>query len=225
MILARLAITIMLIAAMTAGSAAHQSSSAVSGPADDYVYQLASPGTYQLPVIKPAAGGMVLDESGRAYELTDLLTGRFTILALIYTRCGDLCTLATMRLAQLRDLAGRALGGKLRLITMSFDPDYDTPKRMAEFAEPWRSAGEGANIPWLFLTGRTRASIDPLLAGYDQPLAPKADMSSGLGNISHLMRVFLIDDSARIRNIYSPDFLDPRLLLNDLLTLEKDRKG
>jgi selenium-binding protein 1 len=33
-------------------------------------------------------------------------------------------------------------------------------------------------------------------------------------------RVFLIDEKARIRNIYSPDFLDPRLMLNDLLTLE-----
>ena len=33
-------------------------------------------------------------------------------------------------------------------------------------------------------------------------------------------RVFLIDEKVRIRNIYSPDFLDPRLMLNDLLTLE-----
>jgi len=32
--------------------------------------------------------------------------------------------------------------------------------------------------------------------------------------------VFLIDEKARIRNIYSPDFLDPRLMVNDLLTLE-----
>jgi protein SCO1/2 len=70
-----------------------------------------------------------------------------------------------------------------------------------------------------------RLAVTIMLIAYDQPLAPKADMNGGFGTISHLMRVFLIDDSARIRNIFSPDFLDPRLLLNDLLTLEKDRKG
>ena len=194
----------------------------LSGPADNYVYRLAEPGTYQLPEIKPAGGGMVLDERGRPHELKYLLGGHLTILAFIYTRCGDLCPLATMRMAQLKDQAEQSAVRDLRLITMSFDPDHDTPERMAEFAEAWRGP-EAVSGTWLFLTAPSRQAIKPLLSAYGQPLAPRADKGDGSGSISHLMRVFLIDEHGVVRNIYSPDFLDPRLLLNDLLTLELER--
>ena len=220
MIIAKLGIALGLVVAMAVASAAHDGAKHVVGPADNYVYQLAGPGSYRLPVIKDAADGIVLDQTGARHEMRDLLTGHITFLAFIYTRCGDICPLATMRLAQLRDLAGSTDGDKLRLITMSFDPDHDTPERMAEFAKPWLDANDHSRTPWLFLTAPNRAAVEPLLAGYNQPLAPKADKSGASQPISHLMRVFLIDEKARIRNIYSPDFLDPRLMLNDLLTLE-----
>ena len=163
---------------------------------------------------------MVLDERGKPHELKDLLRGHLTILAFIYTRCGDLCPLATMRMAQLKDQAQHSAVKDLRLITMSFDPEYDTPERMAAFAEPWREAEALPDNSWLFLTTPSRQAVEPLLSAYGQPLAPNGDQRDGSGSISHLMRVFLIDDQGIIRNIYSPDFLDPRLLLNDLLTLE-----
>jgi protein SCO1 len=226
MILAKIMLAATLIATMTVGSTAHDGADEVAGPADHYVYRLAAPGSYRLPVIKPAAGGVVLDERGGQWDLKNLITGHFTILAFVYTRCADVCPLATMNLAQLRELATRSYDGRLRLITMSFDPDHDTPQRMAEFAQAWRDPQEDSRVPWLFLTAPTRASIEPVLAAYNQPIAPKADnKNDALGSISHLMRVFLIDDAARIRNIYSPDFLDPRLLLNDLWTLQKTQRN
>jgi len=220
MISAKLGLAFGLVAAMSLGAAAHDGRQHVVGPADNYVYQLATHGSYRLPVIKDAAGGIVIDQTRARHEMRDLLAGHVTLLAFIYTRCGDICPLATMRLAQLRDLAGSAGGEKLRLITISFDPDHDTPERMAEFAKPWLDADDHKHAPWLFLTAPNREGIEPLLAGYNQPLAPTADKNGAFQRISHLMRVFLIDEKARIRNIYSPDFLDPRLLLNDLLTLE-----
>jgi len=225
MTFAKLLITAVFLLAMTIQDFAHEgvrqdNSGELSGPADSYVYRLAEPGTYELPAIKPAAGGMVLDERGKPHELKHLLRGHLTILAFIYTRCGDLCPLATMRMAQLKDQAARLTVKGLRLITMSFDPDYDTPERMAEFAKPWREAEALSGNSWLFLTAPSRQAVEPLLSAYGQPLSPRADEGDGSGTISHLMRVFLIDDLGLIRNIYSPDFLDPRLMLNDLLTID-----
>ena len=220
MIFAKLGLALGLVSAMAVASAAHDGTKHVVGPADNYVYQLAAPGSYNLPVIKDAAGGVVLDHTGARHEMRNLLAGHITFLAFIYTRCGDICPLATMRLAQLRDLAGSTGGDKLRLITISFDPDHDTPERMAEFAKPWFEADDHIRTPWLFLTAPSRESIAPLLTSYNQALAPNADENGAFKQTSHLMRVFLIDEKARIRNIYSPDFLDPRLMLNDLLTLE-----
>jgi cytochrome oxidase Cu insertion factor (SCO1/SenC/PrrC family) len=222
---AGLALTALVSVAMSLGALAHDAPHKLTGPADRYVYELAAPGTYRLPVIKPAGGGIVLDETGARYELKDLLAGRLTILAFVYTRCGDVCPLATMRLGELRELAGRAGLGSLRLITMSFDPDFDTPEKMAAYAAPWRDGADAVRVPWLFLTAPSRTAIAPMLKAYNQPVAPRADTGDALGPISHLMRVFLIDTMARIRNIYSPDFLDPRLLLNDVLTLDAAAQG
>ena len=54
-----------------------------------------------------------------------------------------------------------------------------------------------------------------ILEAYGQPI--------GLGGAeappTHLLRVYLIDGQRRIRNVYGLDFLDPRLVLNDVRTL------
>ncbi len=225
MTIARFAFAAAVLATASAGALAHDGAEKITGPADSYVYELAAPGTYRLPVIKPAASAAVLDDKGGRHELSDLFEGHLTILAFIYTRCGDVCPLATMYMSKLRDMAAHHGKGKLRLITLSFDPDHDTPEKMAEYARPWRDDDEAPALPWLFLTAPSRAAIAPLLRAYNQPIAPKADSDNGLSQINHLMRVFLIDEKRRIRNIYSPEFLDPRLLLNDVLTLAGTAQG
>ncbi|MGB5624959.1 MAG: hypothetical protein WBM61_04440, partial [Woeseiaceae bacterium] len=40
-----------------------------------------------------------------------------------------------------------------------------------------------------------------------------------IGTMSHILRVFLIDANKNIRNIYSPSFLHPDILLADILTV------
>jgi cytochrome oxidase Cu insertion factor (SCO1/SenC/PrrC family) len=200
-------------------AAAHGDHVEPSGPADDYVYPLAAPGSYELPVIKKAGDGVLLDETGRERRLGALLEGRITILAFIYTNCAEVCPLASQRLADLQDLA--AATGKSRhfqLISVSFDPANDTPDVMARYAETWRS--DEADAPdWFFLTAADEPALTPLLKAYDQPVAEKPEGDTAGGNLSHLLRVFLIDPEKRLRNIYSADFLDPRLVLNDVLTL------
>lgn len=195
----------------------------VEGPADAYVYELAAPGSYDLPRIKPATGGRLLDETGTAVDLGALFEGRLTILAFMYTRCGDVCPLAALRLADLQRLAAAdtAVAGRLQLVSLSFDPEHDTPEVMADYAETLR-APEIDAPRWLFLTAAGRAAMAPLLEAYDQPVARKADPDAPGGPLSHLLRVFLIDGEGFVRNIYSADFLDPRVLMNDVLTLQKE---
>lgn len=195
----------------------------IEGPADAYVYELAAPGSYDLPRIKPATGGRLLDETGAAVGLGALFEGRLTILAFMYTRCGDVCPLAGVRLADLQRLAAedRRLTGQLQLVSLSFDPEHDTPAVMADYAGMMRA--QEIDAPrWLFLTAAGRAEIAPLLAAYDQPVGRKADPDDPSGPLSHLLRVFLIDGDGFIRNIYSADFLDPRVLMNDLRTLQME---
>lgn len=192
----------------------------IEGPADAYVYELAAPGTYALPRIRQAAGAALLDENGKAVDLGALYKGRLTILAFMYLRCGDVCPLAMTRMADLQVLAAEdpVLSKKLQLISLSFDPAYDTPERMAEHGRAMRLPDAGAP-DWLFLTSQSEAALAPVLKAYNQPVGRKADPDDPSGPLAHLLRVFLIDGQGSIRNIYSADFLDPRLLMNDLKTL------
>jgi protein SCO1 len=185
-----------------------------------YAFPIAKPGTYRLPPIKPAAGGEVLDESGRSHDLARLLSGRTTVLAFIYTRCGDVCPAATLDMSRLQDLAGndRETSRRMQLVTMSFDPEHDTPEVMRAHASQWRSGDRNAPI-WLFLTSPGPQTLAPMLKAYNQPVQEKADQASLGGPLHHVFRAFLIDKGGLIRNIYSLDFFDPELVLNDVRTI------
>jgi cytochrome oxidase Cu insertion factor (SCO1/SenC/PrrC family) len=204
-------------------AAAHESTLKIEGPADAYVYELAPPGSYELPRIGKAADAALLDGNGELVELGELFKGRLTILAFMYLRCGDVCPIATTRMADLQVLAAEdpALAKRLQLISLSFDPAYDTPARMAEHGQAMRLPDAGAP-EWLFLTSEDEAAIAPVLKAYNQPVGRKADPGDPSGPLAHLLRVFLVDGEGYIRNIYSADFLDPRLLMNDLKTLQME---
>ncbi len=217
----RAALTLSL-AVLASGAAAHEGHKPHSGagPAASYAFPIAKPGSYSLPAIKPAGGGPVLDETGRRHDLAELLRGRIAVVSFIYTRCGDLCPAATLDMSRLQDLAAKdaSASRRLRLVTMSFDPDHDTPVVMREYAEQWRSAVQPAP-EWLFLTAADRDTLAPLLSAYNQPVDRKRDSASPAGPLHHIFRAFLVDGEGRIRNVYSLDFFAPELVLNDVRTL------
>jgi hypothetical protein len=60
------------------------------------------------------------------------------------------------------------------------------------------------------------------LAAYNQTLGAMPEQQSSTGTLTHIFRAFLVDREGDIRNIYSLDFLDPKLVLNDVRTLLLD---
>ncbi len=187
----------------------------------DYDYDPPAPGSYYLPVIKPAADGTLLDTNGKAVSLRDLTHGRITIMSFIYTRCAaqKACPYATGVLGQLHELSvnDKTLARKMRLVSISFDPTYDTPQRLASYSKAIRDEGNGCE--WRFVTAKSPAQLAPILAAYDQAVDKRPNESDPQGPLYHTLRVFLIDDKGRIRNIYSSGTLDLRLVLSDVKTL------
>lgn len=184
-------------------------------------YEVPVPGSYELPAVKPAADGAVLDSAGQARRLRDLTRGKVTVMSFIYTRCADAtaCPLATGVLRQLHAASAEdhGLAAGLRLISMSFDPETDDPERMAGYARV-------ADVPppaaeWQFLTTASSAAVEPILADYDQAVDRKAEPRAPTGPLNHSVRVYLIDRTGMIRNIYSSATLDARLILTDIRTL------
>lgn len=192
----------------------------------EHDYDPPLPGSYLLPVIKQAGGGRLVDSKGKSIELSDLTRGRITVLSFIYTRCaaGRACPYATNVLGQLHLASADDpnLVGKMRLVSLSFDPDYDTPQRLASYAEAVRDTDRGCE--WDFATAKSAAELTTILDAYGQAVNKRADPLDPEGPLYHVLRVFLIDSEGRIRNIYSSATLDPRLVLADVKTLLLENK-
>jgi len=187
----------------------------------DADYEAPIPGTYALPVIKPAGDGEVIDSQNHSLHLRELTHGRVTVMSFIYTRCAatKACPFATGVLRQLHQESQNdpTLAKGLRLLSISFDPGVDTPERMAEYSTLARTEHPAAE--WKFLTTRSHAQLQPILDSYGQAVNKRANPNDPQGPLYHILRVFLIDAEGNVRNIYSSDTLDPRLVLADVKTL------
>jgi cytochrome oxidase Cu insertion factor (SCO1/SenC/PrrC family) len=192
----------------------------------DYDYDPPVPGSYALPVIKLAPDGAIIDSNSKSLNLGELTHGRITVLSFIYTRCAapKACPYAAGVLSQLHALSAddKALATNMRLVSLSFDPDYDTPQRLGEYSEAMREQKSGCE--WRFATAKSDAALESILKGYGQAVDRRSNANDPQGPLYHILRVFLIDREGRIRNIYSSATLDPRLVLADVKTLLLEEK-
>ena len=183
-----------------------------------------APGTYTLHRIMPAPEGRVLGINGRAELLSRYTRGEITLLGFIYTTCIDPegCPLAYRVFDALKDAiaATPALHGKVRFVTLSFDPARDSPEVMRRYAGS-RAVEKGGGLRWYFLTTRSARELMPLIEGFGQDIRVTFDRSGTRPRreLSHVLKVFLIDRMGDVREIYSSTFLYPRVVLNDIETL------
>ena len=180
------------------------------------------PGTYRLPQLGMAADGNVLDSAGHPLTLHHLIghSNKVVLLSFIYSTCSDVngCPLATAVFHKLKNRLEKepALARRLRLITLSFNPEHDTPERMKEYGE----AFQGKDVEWLFLTTRNEQALQPILRSYKQTVEKIYDAEGKFTNtFSHNLRVYLIDQHKQIRNIYNTELLHPDTLISDIQTL------
>jgi len=190
---------------------------------EEFNFDPPSAGSYKLPSIKPAADGKVLNTRGETKSLKALLGGKISLLSFIYTRCTDAqgCPLATAVLYEISDASevDPVLAKNLRMISLSFDPEHDTPEVMAKYRGD-EDSHKASRAEWIDLTTTSEAELKPILKAYDQVVRRKKD-STGVPTdaFGHQLRAYLIDRKGQIRNIYGLGFLDPRLLATDVYTL------
>ncbi|MGH8056039.1 MAG: SCO family protein [Candidatus Entotheonellia bacterium] len=99
-----------------------------------------------LPLYSVLPDFRLLERSGRAFGLSDL-RGRVWVANLFFSHCTDACPSETAEMAQLQ----AEFGGEpeFRLVSISVDPERDTPQVLARYAD--RNGADPER--WLFLTG------------------------------------------------------------------------
>jgi len=196
---------------------------------DEFVKGVFSPsfvapaaGTYELPPIRRVADFVLRDSTGRALSTREVTAGKVTVVSFIYTSCPERlgCPLASLALQDLQGrLRGEGLSRAVALLSISFDPERDTPAQLAKYARVY-----GADPAlWRFMTAPSSRVLEDVLESYGQDRAPVYDRRGRFtGRYSHVLKVFLVDEAGFVRNIYSAGFLVPDLVINDIKTVLAD---
>lgn len=107
----------------------------------------------------------LIDHNAQPHELRgDLDTGALLVMTFSYTLCGSICPIGNDIMAQLDDEVGTVGGRDVRLLSITIDPQNDTPAMMAEAARKF-----DASDRWLWLTGRP-SDIRRLLQSVGAPV-------------------------------------------------------
>jgi protein SCO1 len=158
----------------------------------------------ELDVLGPVPDVALADQTGAALRTADL-AGRVLVANFIFTRCPTVCPVTSLKMKRL----GERLAGEpgVGLVSVSVDPEHDTPAVLREFA-----ARYGADpARWRFLTGEPGAVRRAVEEGFKLEVARRGETPDGTPDIVHDLHFVLIDRQLRIRGYYDsevPERLD-----------------
>jgi protein SCO1/2 len=179
------------------------------------------PGSYALQKIQRVADAALLDSTGGTVRLSALTRGKITLLTFFYTYCADPlgCPFAHVTMAGLRDRVrdDRGLAGRVRFVSVSLDPTHDTPAAIASYRQAFSI---DPAFEWRFVTARRVPELLPVLDDFGQDVSVESDENGhATRTLHHMLKMFLIDASGEVREIYSLAFLQPQVMFNDIKTL------
>lgn len=145
----------------------------------------------QNPISVPAVGLQV--QSGSRIHLTDL-RGKWLLVDFIYTRCPSYCVALGGEFAQLQDqLAGPIARGEVELLSISFDPDHDTPPELAAYLQRSRDRGHG----WRAARPLAPEGLRQLERAFGVTV-----IADGFGGYTHNAAIYLVDPEGRLVEIF-----------------------
>jgi protein SCO1/2 len=172
------------------------------------------PQTPALDVVAKVPDFSFTSQTGETVTREDLL-GNIWIADFIFTRCPNPCPIMSERMQELQE-AIKKKGGKVRLVTVTVDPEHDTPEVLAAYGKRY----EADPAIWKLLTGEPEAIREFVTRGMLQPLArDQADVPV------HSQRFLVVDSDGMLRSYH--DLADPELLpklLMDIGTLMREVK-
>lgn len=100
---------------------------------------------------------------------SDLLAGKTVVINTFYSTCTSICPVMAGTFKKIQADLGDRLGRDVILISVSVDPETDTPARLRDYAKSM-----GAKPGWIFVTGK-RENVDAALGRLGMRAASKED--------------------------------------------------
>ncbi len=140
-----------------------------------------------FPEPVPAPDFALIDQDGNTMQLSSL-RGKVVLLDFIYTSCPGPCPLLSRKFSQFQKTLGERVGKEVVLLSITVDPQHDTPAVLKEYARRYQADTAG----WKFLTGSTQAIITVAYQyGADYYGEPGKE-------INHLVATYIIDQAGNM---------------------------
>jgi len=107
-----------------------------------------SEAVYRLPEVR-----MVRQDGARVMFPREIDDGRPVILDFIYTSCTEICPVTSQVFSELQQRLG-AEREKVHMVSVSIDPEYDTPARLTAYAKKFSAGSQ-----WQHYTGSLESSL------------------------------------------------------------------
>jgi protein SCO1/2 len=162
----------------------------------------------RLPTIGAAPDFALISQEGKEVRLEDF-RGKVVAVAFIYASCPDVCPLLTDKMARVQDELGSKFGTEIAFLSITVDPERDTPEVLKGYAEAFDADLAG----WSFLTG-SPAAVRAVALRYGVAVALAAD-----GGVDHTLLTTLVDRRGVMRVQYLGYRFDEEEFRHDLLDL------
>jgi protein SCO1 len=181
---------------------------------------------FSFAVALGAAGGESLPKIGPAPEFTltkqDVerlalkeLRGKVLVVTFIFASCADTCPLLTAKMTGIQDRLSPAFGTQSFFLSITVDPERDTPGVLKRYAEAQRVNKAG----WAFLTG-SPAEIREAARSYGIYYKKRPR-----GDVDHTFLTSLVDQSGILRVQYMGVRFNPDEMLRDIQGLLREEKA
>jgi len=162
-----------------------------------------TPVTHVLVPVGSRLPDFELTDQSQAPVALSRLKGKVVAVTFIYSRCPlpDYCPRMVENFRAIRTRFADRMDRDLVLLTISFDPQYDTPQVLARYAASMRAGGPG----WHFLTGDA-ANIERVCNAFGIQYFPDE------GLITHSLQTAVVDRDGRLAATVEGKEFTPRQL-------------
>jgi|SRR5690625_594114 len=171
--------------------------------------------TKQLISEQPQMPEVILEDSkGREYDFSEF-DGQYLMMTYIYTRCSTVCPQLEKNLAEVYEaIPEKYLGEDITFLSVSFDPERDTPEILDRYRTYFGSDGE----TWRMARIPDQQELDYLLDEIGVIVIP-----DGEGDFAHNVAFYLVDPEGYLVDVM--DFTDIEGATEQVLNILEGMEG
>ncbi len=161
----------------------------------------------------------LVDQFGDPVNFPRSFEGKVMLVGYVYTHCPDICPMITYNMRDVQREIDK--NDDFLLVSVSFDPDRDTPEVLYTYAENYRLDQDN----WRLLTGERseiEAMLEKLRISTVKTPTRFTDDNTPIYFIDHTDKITLIDKYGQIRRTYLGSEVNSKEVVEDVRALLKE---